>query len=726
MSRLGAVGLQKSVAAVMRDTGPALGDLHWRVSTGFGRESKVVPEEAMDLVEAGRQARRLRQPGWAKEREQGRWTAKFLIDWAVKEVIGSRRKVEVQLDDVLDWERREKEERKMGDSLLRWLGFDKPPKQRVRHRTWRRQLLDTTRQLKLGADRARDKEVLELLDGVEVVRRLQPEELEAEGAGGEGDMGACLSEECVEGWDEAGWIREQEMEDEATGRHLEGMVKGQERALLEQPFEVGVTVKHSLWEMDELQAMNEVLGGTMQKEVDELVERERRQRAEEDAEAEEAWRMNQEGEVAERWELEEDATEGWNWGMRWLVQKEGKLEGSRMEQCATADATGLEERKEAAGSTLEEVLAEEEEGFWGGEPRVVRHSAWEADKLRAYNEILGGALQPEVDLVEESERLAASSGEEQEDEEWVAQLPGRRGGVQVGPCRKRKNTAPVKGAEGSGKQVAGDCYREGAGSSKVQRKSRKKREWYMEGFSENPGSAAQVEGEYTVGKVITQVVEDGTVGQGAWLGVELRMRGKMMTGWMQVGELKKKAADERGWRRRLRGAGREGWDVIAGGWVSSAGVIDADGAGKGNRGSGGAGAVLGWYLPVLVVEERISRAGVRLGVQMRRVAVGLTSGGYVQAVGIRSRREWCRYEMSRRDLTEITGELVQADGKSELLVEGHEIWREWGEQVEGAQGREMEAEWRRQKRQEWRAREGAGFEGRWMRHRERDQTYDRG
>ena len=116
----------------------------------------------------------------------------------------------------------------------------------------------------MGADRARDKEVLELLDGVEVVRRLQPEELEAEGAGGEGDVGACLSEECVEGWDEAGWIREQEMEDEATGRHLEGMVKGQERALQGQPFEVGVTVKHSLWEVDELQAMNEVLGGSMQ------------------------------------------------------------------------------------------------------------------------------------------------------------------------------------------------------------------------------------------------------------------------------------------------------------------------------------------------------------------------------------------------------------------------------------------------------------------------------
>ena len=34
-------------------------------------------------------------------------------------------------------------------------------------------------------------------------------------------------------------------------------------------------------------------------------------------------------------------------------------------------------------------MAEEEEGFWGREPKVVRHSAWEADKMRAYNEVLG-------------------------------------------------------------------------------------------------------------------------------------------------------------------------------------------------------------------------------------------------------------------------------------------------------------------------------------------------
>ena len=32
--------LQKSIAALMRETGPQLGDLHWRGSTGLGEEGK--------------------------------------------------------------------------------------------------------------------------------------------------------------------------------------------------------------------------------------------------------------------------------------------------------------------------------------------------------------------------------------------------------------------------------------------------------------------------------------------------------------------------------------------------------------------------------------------------------------------------------------------------------------------------------------------------------------
>ena len=74
-------------------------------------------------------------------------------------------------------------ERRMGDSLLKWLGLDKPPEQRVRHKVWKKQLSESTRQLKLGADRARQRMELEMLDGTEVYRAAAAEGLE-EGADG--------------------------------------------------------------------------------------------------------------------------------------------------------------------------------------------------------------------------------------------------------------------------------------------------------------------------------------------------------------------------------------------------------------------------------------------------------------------------------------------------------------------------------------------------------------
>ena len=58
----------------------------------------------------------------------------------------------------------------MRNSLLKWLGLDKPPQQRVRHKVWRKQLVDNTMQLKLGADRARQRSDMEMLGGTEVVR----------------------------------------------------------------------------------------------------------------------------------------------------------------------------------------------------------------------------------------------------------------------------------------------------------------------------------------------------------------------------------------------------------------------------------------------------------------------------------------------------------------------------------------------------------------------------
>ena len=64
----------------------------------------------------------------------------------------SRRDLELEFGDIQDWRQREEMERRMGDSLLKWLGLPvgKPPQHRVRHKVWRKQLVDSTRQLRLG------------------------------------------------------------------------------------------------------------------------------------------------------------------------------------------------------------------------------------------------------------------------------------------------------------------------------------------------------------------------------------------------------------------------------------------------------------------------------------------------------------------------------------------------------------------------------------------------
>ena len=141
---------------------------------------------------------------------------------------------------------------------------------------------------------------------------------------------------------------------------------------------------------------------------------------------------------------------------------------------------------------------------------------------------------------------------------------------------------------------------------------------------------------------------------------------------MQSGELQRRAAGDHGdWLARLRGEGREGWSVEDHSWACSGGPVVA--------GHGMRGAVVGWYLPVLVVdEEQLKKGrGVRVVVMMKRVAVGRTAGGFEQAVGIRCRQEWHRYKMNRKQLVGITGQRVQADGGSEVMVEGQEVWEDW-------------------------------------------------
>jgi hypothetical protein len=94
--------------------------------------------------------------------------------------------------------------------------------------------------------------------------------------------------------------------------------------------------------------------------------------------------------------------------------------------------------------------------------------------------------------------------------------------------------------------------------------------------------------------------------------------------------------------------------------------------------------------------------GVRVVVQMKRVAVGRTAGGVEQAIRIRCRQEWHRHRMNRGQLVGITGQRVQADGGREVLVEGQKVWGDWlGQTVENTEWRkEVKGQWRRRSKQQ--------------------------
>ena len=240
--------------------------------------------------------------------------------------------------------------------------------------------------------------------------------------------------------------------------------------------------------------------------------------------------------------------------------------------------------------------------------------------------------------------------------------------------------------------------------------------WSMPGFRVNPGGAVMVGGSYTVRAVQTQVSLQGAAGRETWLGVNLHRAGGKgkVTGWMKSSELQRRAAGNADWPGRLRGKAREGWNVEECRW--------SDNGSPAVSGHGLRGAVVGWYLPVMVVdEEEMKKAGgVRVRVRMKKVAVGRTAGGFEQAVGIRCRQEWHIHKMSRSQLVDITGQRVQADGGSGVLVEGQEVWEEWkGHTVE-------DTEWRKEAKGQWRAREQAARRWEWAKDKERDKVYDRG
>ena len=344
------------------------------------------------------------------------------------------------------------------------------------------------------------------------------------------------------------------------------------------------------------------------------------------------------------------------------------------------------------------------------------HQIWEAPMVRAQDATLGGELQPEVQLLKPVEER----WKRLEEEEEMAEGEARRGAeAEEGqPTLKPRGPAPGRARRlsegqrrGNSKQRKKEGQKKG-GSKRCRAPVRSK--WYLPGFSLHPGSAVLVEGNYSVEVVQTQVVHSGEAGKEVWLGVKLRRSGGEVMGLMQCGVLQRKAAGSADWQSRLRGKTKEGWNTEQVRWEG--GKEAAEAAGQSIR-----GAVVGWYLPVQIVEEKgLSSAGVKVVVQMKRVAVGRTPGGFEQAVGIRTRREWCRHSMSREKLLGISGQMVQAEGVTEALVGGQEVWEEWtGQRVEGTG-------WRRKAKGQLRAMEKAVERMMGTRCRDRDMVFEKG
>ena len=190
----------------------------------------------------------------------------------------------------------------------------------------------------------------------------------------------------------------------------------------------------------------------------------------------------------------------------------------------------------------------------------MHHKAWEAERLRALNEMLSVELQPEELLLEAVEvPWRGESGEESSGEEMEAGSSLQPGGL--APKRMRVG---ANGQDGRGKQQQKRGRRRHRGAGGQRQGSGK---WSMPGFSADPGSAVMVAGNYVVKAVQTHVIRQGTVGKEVWLGVDLRRGGVSLTDWMQSGELQRGVAGDGGWLARLRGKTKEGWSVEGHNWV---------------------------------------------------------------------------------------------------------------------------------------------------------------
>ena len=139
--------------------------------------------------------------------------------------------------------------------------------------------------------------------------------------------------------------------------------------------------------------------------------------------------------------------------------------------------------------------------------------------------------------------------------------------------------------------------RKGNGKGEAGRRQQSGGKWSMPGFRVDPGGAELVAGRYTVKAVQSQVSLQGDAGREIWLGVDLLREGGRVkfTGWMHNGELQRRGTGDADWLARLRRRARKGWSVEDHSWVRSGGPAVT--------GHGLRGAVVGRYLPVLVVDS---------------------------------------------------------------------------------------------------------------------------
>ena len=509
-------------------------------------------------------------------------------------------------------------------------------------------------------------------------------------------------------------------------------------------------VEHSLWEQETLEAMNGVLFGCLEPEVEAM----QRKKAVYDNErglsegSDSCWSDSDsssavEGEVDEEPQVQGEATAAVDAEI--VVEAAAEVGAAAVLEAAVVveaafvveAAAGVEAAAVMEAAVVVEAAAAAEAAAVGAAAGVEAAAVLEATAVVEAEAAVEAAAGVEAAAVLEAAAgvEAAAVLEAAGVVEAAAVVAGRQGSLQrsqrkrglkvesalvpggLAPKRLRKE---VSWRFNTGRrQKKGKGRRRGGGVNGGRRQGR----WSMPGFRVDPGGAGLIDGGYIVQAVQTQVTIQGAAGRETWLGVDLLRGGSgvKVTGWMHSGELQRRAAGDAGWLARLRGRGREGWSVEDHSWVCSGGPAVS---GHGQR-----GAVVGWYLPVMVLDEKQMRkvGGTRVVVLMRRVAVGKTAGGVEQAVGIRCRQEWCKHEMGREQMVGTTGQRVQADGGKEIMVEGREVWEEWTGQAV------VDTAWRRKVKGQWRTREQAVARWGWSKNsvqdkdkEERDKVYDRG